>query len=71
MPSMSTMTILAKMHATHDPHRNDPNQPCDACRLLEMLDKQREAIQRVLEWNSKGQYDQAAFSQTLQDGLGR
>lgn len=68
---MSTMTQLAKYHLDHDPHANDQSNPCDACRLLELVEKHREAMKRVLEWTVKGQWDQGAFSAALLEGLGR
>lgn len=68
---MSVLTMLAKVRTEHLPHAGDPGAVCDACRLLELVDKHRLAMQTLQERVSKGQYSQEDFSAILRDGLGR
>jgi hypothetical protein len=66
---MSTQTILAKIHGEHDPHANDPSMLCDTCKVLAMVDRQRDAMNMCLEWLSKSQIDPPTMSRTLLDAL--
>jgi hypothetical protein len=68
---LSALTVLTKIQATHAPHRPDPSNDCDVCRLLDMVERQREAMQRVIEGFTKSQVDPLGMSKVLQSGLGR
>lgn len=63
--------MLAKVRSEHLPHSGDPGVQCDACRLLDLVDKHRTAMQTLQERVSKGQYSQEDFATILRDGLGR
>jgi hypothetical protein len=66
---MSTQTILTKIRADHQPHSMNQAEACDACRLLDMVDKRNDAIGRCLEWISKSQIDPISMSQTLLEAV--
>lgn len=68
---MTTATLLASIRKGHQDHAGNPAVNCDACRLLELVDRQRTAMERVMEMASKSQLDPAGVNRVLQEVMGR
>lgn len=67
---MSTYTTIQALRSRHGGTTTCEPGNCDACTLLELLDKSREALAELQERNAKGQYDQQGFAATIREGLG-
>lgn len=67
---MSTQTVIASIRQRHGGATTCQPNGCDSCKLLEILDRAREALADLQERNSKGMYDQQTFASVIRDGLG-
>lgn len=67
---MSTQSLINAIKGRHQPHAANPSIDCDACRLLRILDVQRDAFDRIQELVSKSQWDAAAFTAVIKTGRG-
>jgi hypothetical protein len=67
---MSTATFILGLRAKHSSGRTCQPNECDTCKLMEVLDNHRQALERLQELNSKGQYTQEGFASVIREGLG-
>ena len=68
---MTTATYLAGLRKAHQEHSGNPSHACETCRVLEILDRHRTAMERVMEMATKSQLDPAGVNRVLQEGMGR
>lgn len=67
---MPIPVLIEAIRQRHAEHAADQARGCDACRLVEQLDRAREALVRIQEMSSKAQWDPAAVAVEVRKGLG-